>query len=111
MPKTAAPDWAAIRRRYMETDAAVADIASDAGISRTDLDKARKREGWLRSKPRGHPPRRRPAADPAVRPSEPKTPAPATPQAPIASPSRSAAAATPGPAVPRHKPKPARFTG
>ena len=59
MPKTAAPDWAAIRHRYEETDAAVAGIAASAGISKAELDKARKRDGWIRHKPRGLRPGRR----------------------------------------------------
>ena len=61
MPKTAAPDWAAIRYRYEETDAAVAAIAAEAGISKSELESARKRHGWLRNKPRGLAPGRRPA--------------------------------------------------
>lgn len=61
MPHPEPPDWAAIRRRYEETDASIGDIAAGAGITRADLDRARKR--WRRRKPRGKaPPRKAPAA-------------------------------------------------
>lgn len=110
MPKTAAPDWAAIRRRYVETDAAVANIADDAGISRSDLDNARKREGWKRQKPRGPPPGRRATAAASVPP--PETPLPETPLLPVTSASRSPAApkCAARPAQPKSKRKPARST-
>ena len=62
MPKTAVPDWAAIRHAYEETDAAVAAIADAASIAQSELEKARKREGWIRHKPRGLAPGRQPAA-------------------------------------------------
>lgn len=64
MPKTAVPDWAAIRRRYEETDAATADIAADGGIAKADLLKIAKREKWRRQKPRGFPPGKKPPARP-----------------------------------------------
>lgn len=102
MPKTAAPDWAAIRHRYVETDAAVAAIANDAGISQSDLDNARKREGWKRQKPRGRPPGRRPAA-----------PKPKQKQKPAIKPEKRAAVAIEPeakPALAKTKRKPARTT-
>ena len=62
MPKTAVPDWAAIRHAYEATDAAVAAIAAEAGIAQTELQKVRKREAWIRHKPRGVAPGSRPAS-------------------------------------------------
>ena len=74
MPKTAVPDWAAIRHGYEATDAAVADIATAAGVSRSELEKVRKREKWIRQKPRGVFPLRRPKV-PAVPSDAPASPA------------------------------------
>ena len=62
MPKPAVPDWAAIRHAYEATDAAVAAIADEAGIAQTELQKVRKREAWIRHKPRGVAPGSRPAS-------------------------------------------------
>jgi hypothetical protein len=59
MPKTVLPDWAAVRIRYETTDAAVAEICSDAGIDRLDLSREVRRGGWRRQKPRPFPPLRR----------------------------------------------------
>lgn len=52
-----APDWDAIRHAYVETDARREDIARDAGITLSQLLRARIAGEWRRSKPRS-PPRR-----------------------------------------------------
>lgn len=55
------PDWEAIRHRYVETNAPVADIARDAGITLNQLHYARMKGKWRRLKPRKpQPPRNRP---------------------------------------------------
>ena len=110
MPKTAMPDWAAIRHRYVETDAAVADILAGAGISKSDLEKTRKREGWIRHKPRGLAPGRRPPAVPAetLAPTRPaKSPATTKSKPTVTAPAAPAAPAVPSPLT-IIKPKPQR---
>ena len=61
-------DWAAIRRRYEETDAAVADICTEAGIARAALTTAARKGGWRRQKPRPFPPLRIPTGSAASSP-------------------------------------------
>jgi hypothetical protein len=55
-------DWPTIRRRYEETDAAVADIIKTGEVTRASFDTRRKKEGWRRGKPRGPSPGQRTAA-------------------------------------------------
>lgn len=52
-PKPASPDWEAIRRRYVETDAAKQAIIRDAGITPLEFESARRHGNWRRLKPRG----------------------------------------------------------
>jgi hypothetical protein len=49
------PDWTHIRQRYESTDAAIADICSDNGITKPELERARKKGRWRRSMPRPFP--------------------------------------------------------
>ena len=64
MTASRSPDWAAIRRRYEETDDASADIAAAGGITRKDLAARAKKERWRRQKPRPFPPVRVTPAEP-----------------------------------------------
>ena len=79
MTSPPASDWAAIRRRYEETDAAVADICADAGIAREALTTAARKGGWRRQKPRPFPPLRIPTGSAASSPADPDLPRPAAP--------------------------------
>ena len=79
MSTSAAPDWAGIRRRYEETDAAVADICTEAGIERAALTAAVRKGGWRRQKPRPFPPLRIPIGSAASSPAGPVLPRPAGP--------------------------------
>lgn len=54
------PDWDVIRHCYEHTDAAVTAICADTCITRADLETVRKRDGWIRHKPRGFAPGKRP---------------------------------------------------
>ena len=74
-----APDWAAIRRRYEETDDAVADICVDAGIERSGLTNAARKGLWRRQKPRPFPPLRIPTGSAVPSPAGPVLPRPAAP--------------------------------
>ncbi|MEZ5818322.1 MAG: hypothetical protein R3D44_14680 [Hyphomicrobiaceae bacterium] len=56
--KSALPDWAAIRRRYEETQDRIQDICADAAISRGQLEGRRRRDRWRRRNPRPLPPLR-----------------------------------------------------
>ncbi|MBS0241590.1 MAG: hypothetical protein JSS20_05385 [Proteobacteria bacterium] len=51
-PASPAPDWAAIRRRYEETDDRAQDICADASITANQLKNAAARGKWRRQKPR-----------------------------------------------------------
>ena len=79
MTSPPALDWVAIRRRYEETDAAVADICTDAGIARAALTTAARKGGWRRQKPRPFPPLRIPTGSAAPSPADPVLPRPAAP--------------------------------
>ena len=72
-------DWAAIRRRYEETDAAVADICTEAGIERSALTTAARKGLWRRQKPRPFPPLRIPTGSAVPSPAGPVLPRPAAP--------------------------------
>jgi hypothetical protein len=62
-----APDWAAIERRYVETDDRVEDICAEEGITSGQLATQRKKHGWRRSNPRPFGVRRaQAAANPAA---------------------------------------------
>lgn len=77
MTASRSPDWAAIRRRYEETDDASADIAAAGGITRKDLAARARKEKWRRQKPRPFPPARvTPAGPDRVSPLGPSTPPP-----------------------------------
>lgn len=55
-PPSAQPvDWVDVRRRYVETDASVADICAATDLDRAELDRVRKRERWRRLHPRPFP--------------------------------------------------------
>ena len=109
MPKTAAPDWAAIRRRYEETDARAGDIAADGGVSKSELESVRKREKSIRQKPRGVPPGKKSSSIPPPILDNPPEP---IPLAPVAAPplKASAAARTPEPKPKKSKSKLATTT-
>lgn len=79
MTSPPALDWADIRRRYEETDAAVADICTDAGIERAALTTAARKGGWRRQKSRPFPPLRTPTGSAAPSPAGPVLPRPAAP--------------------------------
>lgn len=64
--KTSAPDWAAIRRRYEETQDRIQDICADAALDRSRFETRRKRERWRRQNPRPFPAPRKDAAQPAA---------------------------------------------
>jgi hypothetical protein len=61
-----APDWAAIRRRYEETQDSITVICVDAGIAKSRFETVRKREQWRRRNPRPFPPPRQSAAPEAA---------------------------------------------
>lgn len=63
MTKSNAPDWAAIRGRYEETQDRIQDICAEAGIDRSRFETRRKREGWRRKNPRPFPPLRKVSAE------------------------------------------------
>ncbi len=65
-PKPVSPDWEAIRHRYVETNAAIAEIARDAGITLNQLHYARMKGKWKRLKPRRPQPQRNRPADHAT---------------------------------------------
>lgn len=65
MNNTNAPDWAAIRRRYEETQDRIQDICAAAGLDRSRFETRRKREGWRRKNPRPFPPPRKAATETA----------------------------------------------
>jgi len=52
MVEPTAPDWAAIGRRYVETDDRVEDICAEEGITSGQLATQRKKHGWRRANPR-----------------------------------------------------------
>jgi hypothetical protein len=57
-----APDWAAVRRRYEETQDSITIICADAGIAKSRFETVRKREQWRRRNPKPFPPLRKTAA-------------------------------------------------
>ncbi|MGE0701626.1 MAG: hypothetical protein AB7O57_21195 [Hyphomicrobiaceae bacterium] len=65
MTASEAPDWAAIRYRYEETQDAVARICAESGVAERELAARRRKEGWRRKSPRPFPPPR--ATRPATR--------------------------------------------
>jgi len=58
MTDAPAPDWAAIRRHYEDTQDTVTAICNAAGISRSSFEAHRKRQKWRRKNPRPFPPPR-----------------------------------------------------
>lgn len=58
MTDAPAPDWAAIRRHYEDTQDTVTTICNAAGISRSSFEAQRKRQKWRRKNPRPFPPPR-----------------------------------------------------
>jgi hypothetical protein len=92
MTDTPAPDWAAIRHRYEETQDSIREICGEAGLDRGRFEARRRRERWRRRHPRPFPPPRRVAAPPMVE------AAPATATA-------TAAPASPAPAGPPFAPR------
>lgn len=66
MTDTNAPDWAAIRRRYEETQDRIQDICAEAGLDRSRFETRRRKEKWRRRNPRPFPPSRSAARKPAA---------------------------------------------
>ena len=59
MTAGSAPDWAAVRRRYEETQDSIAAICSDVGIAKGQFETRRKRDQWRRRNPKPFPPLRK----------------------------------------------------
>ncbi len=64
MADDTAPDWAAIRHCYEETDTRAAEICARFAITRGELEAIRKRQTWIRKFPRPFPGSKQPALPP-----------------------------------------------
>ncbi len=66
MTANSAPDWAAVRRRYEETQDSITAICSDVGIAKSQLETRRKRDQWRRRNPKPFPPLRKAPLPPSI---------------------------------------------
>ncbi|MGE0764887.1 MAG: hypothetical protein AB7L90_00335 [Hyphomicrobiaceae bacterium] len=81
MTEPTAPDWAAIRRRYEETQDRIEKICADVRVERARFETRRKKERWRRRNPRPFPSRRSSAGRADAPPRPASTSALAVPEA------------------------------